>query len=188
MVNSKFFFDLADQAKIYKLPETLEYLPEAGTGALEAGLYYRFLALLAKELKARLFVELGTYLGSASCIVASLNPECKVYTVDKNFRSQPARYSVEYSNYYYLANDDLKQSVIDSIPDDIDILFIDSSHEYLQTKREYEAYRGKMNSTGIICWDDINYNNDMRRFWQELKENKIELNELHYQGFGVSWI
>jgi len=142
--------------------------------------YYRFFYFLAKELKPKLIVELGTHTGISSACLAVGSPESRVITLDNKDRVMPA---CAYDNIEYLVQD----SLIDVGVTDIDILFIDTLHDGQRTIKEYELYKDKMAAKSIIFFDDVNLNKSMVKFWKELnpKGEKISLPVHGDAGFGA---
>lgn len=54
----------------------------------------------------------------------------------------------------FLRGDDCDQAVIDQVPDDLDVLFIDTSHHYIQTQREIELWAPKLGDGGCMVFHD----------------------------------
>ena len=54
--------------------------------------------------------------------------------------------------WYLTVGDDLE--VADQLPDDVDVLFIDTSHTFEQTKAELELYAPKVRPGGVIVLHD----------------------------------
>jgi predicted O-methyltransferase YrrM len=55
-------------------------------------------------------------------------------------------------------------------------LFIDGNHAYEVAKEDYDNYFPKVKEGGIILIDDIDFTDGMRRFWEEIKEDKFDVN------------
>ena len=143
--------------------------------------YYRLLYFLAKELKPKLIVELGTHTGISSACLAAGSPESRVITVDNNDSVMP---ECAYDNIEYRVQD----SLIDVGVSDIDILFIDTLHDGIRALKEYELYKDKMADNSIIFFDDINLNESMVKFWKEFTPavgEKISLPVHGDAGFGA---
>jgi len=143
--------------------------------------YYRLLYFLAKELKPKLIVELGTHTGISSACLAAGSPESRVITVDNNDSVMP---ECAYDNIEYRVQD----SLIDVGVSDIDILFIDTLHDGIRALKEYELYKDKMADNSIIFFDDISLNESMVKFWKEFAPTvgeKISLPVHGDAGFGA---
>ena len=78
----------------------------------------------------------------------------------------------------------------DQIPNNIDILFDDTDHEYDTLKSEFKTYLPKMRKGGIMIFDDMNDKlcPGAKRWWKELDyPNKINLSKIHV-GYGMTAI
>ena len=61
------------------------------------------------------------------------------------------------------------KKVVASFDKDIDLLYIDSLHEYEHTKENIDIYTDKLNPRYVIL-DDIRQCDEMKRLWNELEE------------------
>jgi predicted O-methyltransferase YrrM len=67
----------------------------------------------------------------------------------------------------------------------IDVLFIDSWHEYNQAKKDWEAYRPLLEKGALVICDDILKGtpgsgiDNMEKFWDEMDYNKFLNTNLH---------
>lgn len=77
-----------------------------------------------------------------------------LYAVDIN----PAPF--EHQSMTFLQGDDCDPAVHGAIPDDLDLLFIDSSHLHIHTVREIELYVPKLAPGGAVVFHDV----DVERF------------------------
>jgi len=142
--------------------------------------YYRFLYLLAQRMKPPVMVELGTMQGLGAMCMAKGNPDGRVIAIDKNVADvHPACIM---PNVKYLKQDSLQEYNVN----DIGILFIDTEHNG-RALLEYEAWKDRMAKGGVILFDDITLNQEMREFWEGFNPEgqKIDLLELHGFGFGA---
>lgn len=149
--------------------------------------YYNFLYLLSMELKPTVCVELGTNTGRGALNLKYGYPPSLVYTVDI---IQNQKYMLERHNIVAIKGDSVHSSNL--VPTLIDILFIDSLHQYYHVALEWSSYLPKVRKGGIIILDDIHLDKvapqyeGMERFWNEIKLPKIDLTELHHPaGFGA---
>lgn len=158
--------------------------------------YYKFLGCMTKELRAEWAIELGVCGGGGSYHIAFMNPTTHVLGVDVQ-REYPD--NIKYiedtcPNWTFVENDSLlfSKNLEKFTPASIDLLFVDTTHEYNQTKWEFEAFLPLMSPGGVICMDDLN-RVGVRRYWNEITLPKIEIPELHLGGsptdgsFGVVW-
>ncbi len=152
--------------------------------------YYRFLKLLAQEMKARLSVELGVSGGGGSLHLA-MGSEIAVGVDYAWDHEENINYITDhYSNFTFLQGDSV--AVAPDIFERyglIDILFIDTTHTLAQTMIEYQAYKPFMSLNSVICLDDL-FRPGMQEAWEAMPEPKLRLDSLHIGegedgGFGV---
>lgn len=98
-------------------------------------------------------IELGVRNGdSTSAFLAAADEQAgEVWSVDIAHPRVPGEWH-DLPFWYVTVDDDLK--VADRLPDQVDVLFIDTSHTYEQTKAELELYAGKVKSGGVIVLHD----------------------------------
>jgi len=149
--------------------------------------YYPFLYRLVKLINPKITVELGVCTGRGTAHLAACN-KGKVIAID------PEPWDIQYIISKY-KNIDLHKDrsdskvILDNIKDKtVDICYIDTLHDYHQVLTETKLWLPKMKNGGIILYDDIILNDGMKRFWNELQLDKVELNHLHWSGFGFAII
>lgn len=114
--------------------------------------YYRFFYLLAKEMKAKLCCEIGIEKGGGSMHFAEAG--AKVLSIDW-------KHPIDYKNCISIFGDSCDKDIHKISKDyakkygGIDILYQDSSHHYLPSKKEWELYRPLMKPGGVWICDDI---------------------------------
>lgn len=152
--------------------------------------YYRFLKLLALEMKAKLSVELGVSGGGGSLYLA-MGSKIAIgvdyaWDHDENIN----HITEHYSNFLFLQEDSVAAAPgIFERYGFIDILFIDTTHTLKQTMAEYKAYKPFMSPNSAICLDDL-FRPGMQEAWNAMPEPKLRLDSLHIGegqdgGFGV---
>jgi predicted O-methyltransferase YrrM len=171
-------------------PEWLERMRETD---LKYAIYYRFLYELSKAMSPRWILETGTRLGLSAAQLAMGCPSAKVVTIDVDPKSK-ARFSDE-SNLKTLSNvipitSDSRRAKELFPPDckQFDLIYLDSDHTYDVVSAEFKLYSELLAPGGVVVFDDIALNPQMRRFWQEVPSPKVELNFLHTlegAGFGA---
>ena len=141
--------------------------------------YYSFLYLVSREFKPKVTVEIGTSWGFGVTHLALGSPEGMVYTIDSSLEFANIFTS---STYYHELNNvkvilgDSSEVVSRFENNSVDLLFIDGDHTYVGAKEDYGNYFPKVREGGIILIDDIDFTDDMRRFWEEIKEDKFDVN------------
>ena len=83
------------------------------------------------------------------------------------------------------------EQALDSFPDaSIDLLHIDGFHTYEAVKHDYDTWLPKVAKGGIILFHDVKVVNEeqnfgVKRFWDELKKDKIHFEMNNQFGLGV---
>lgn len=109
-----------------------------------------FVALVA-ELQATAVVELGTRTGvSTIAWLYALEGRGRLWSVDLDVRPDIGNYD----HWTYIRGDDLDPDVYTQLPGSVDIVFVDTSHAYLQTLRELGLYRWLVRPGGRIVLHD----------------------------------
>jgi predicted O-methyltransferase YrrM len=159
----------------------------------DLAIYYRFLYELSKAMKPKWILETGTRLGLSAAQLAMGCPSAKVITIDIDPHSK-ARFSDE-PNLKTLANvipitaDSRKAK--EKFPaecNQFELIYLDSDHTYGVVSPEFKLYREMLVPGGVMVFDDIALNPEMRKFWAEVPQPKVELNFLHRlcgAGFGA---
>lgn len=105
---------------------------------------------LCQELDARKVIELGTRGGvSTVAWLYGLHSQGHLWSVDID----PAP-PMEFDGWTFIQGDDLDRQVVRSLPNGVDIVFIDTSHMYAQTVAELNVYRWKVRAGGRIVLHD----------------------------------
>lgn len=156
--------------------------------------YYRFLYLCVKEFEPKLVLELGTAGGVCAAHMASAGrSQTTVITVDKD--PQPLAYdlAVEYQNMQVWDGDscsfhDRLVHYCEATGFNIGLLFLDTEHDGITPKREFETYKDLLMPGCIVAVDDLlgpeHLHEAMMEFWNWLPGLKIELNDLHPRRIG----
>ena len=159
----------------------------------EQALYYRFLYELSKAVKPAWILETGTRLGLSAAQLAMGCPTAKVVTIDIDPNSK-ARFSSEESlrnlpNVIPITADSRKaKELFPPGCQQFGVIYLDSDHTYDVVSPEFKMYREMLAPGGVMVFDDITLNPEMKRFWSEVPHPKVELNFLHRlcgAGFGA---
>jgi hypothetical protein len=124
-------------------------------------------ATLSMLFKPKLIVEMGVNLGWTSLLLCKLNPEARVLGVDISGRMQNGVFPYLPTGYAALMNNCQNYSLTIgnsydlSIPENVDLCFIDACHFLpeveLDTRRAWENRNTK--GDWCIAWDDYHENN-----------------------------
>lgn len=155
--------------------------------------YYRFMKVLAQNMHPKLSVELGVCGGGGSLHLAMGWEAGQVVGVDlgyTEYRENIEFIKERYKNFHFWIGDSVASA--NQIHNDfgkVDILFIDTTHTYEQTMKEFNAYRPYLSDKAAVLLDDL-FRPGMIDAWNELKGDKLRLDYLHPGaenggGFGV---
>ncbi|MBL7157687.1 MAG: class I SAM-dependent methyltransferase [Candidatus Omnitrophica bacterium] len=164
--------------------------------------YYFFLAGLVRLEGLIYILEIGTnHGGSIMSISKGLQKDdtsrSRLVTVDiinknkEGFRRYPHIKRIEGNSL----DEGVARRVVGSFDKGIDLLYIDSVHEYKHTRNNINIYAGKLNPRYVVL-DDIRQCDGMRKLWSELKEefkdNAFDASDVTIRkgaGFGViRWV
>ena len=76
-----------------------------------------------------------------------INPECEFIRECEPWH---------YGGFTFICGDSTDQATADQVPGTVDVLFIDSSHLYEETKREIDLYLPKVRPGGVMLLHDTN--------------------------------
>jgi len=160
--------------------------------------YYFFLAGLVSTHKFTYILEIGTHFGGAIMSMSRGIPKkdvqsSRLVTVDIANKNREG-----FRNYPFITRilgDSLDKRIIKKVlgcfDRPADIVYIDSVHEYLHTKRNIEIYATALNPLYLVL-DDIRQCDSMKRLWKELtkkfKNRAFDASEISIRkgaGFGV---
>lgn len=148
-------------------------------------MYYRYLGELAAVIKARVFVELGTCGGGCARHVALRNKSCKVITLDIMKLPQVTLAEKQAPNMEFVLGDSsaMAATIGPKYTSQIDLLFIDTVHEYDFALRELNAWKPYLAPGAIVCFDDL-YREGMDKLWRDLPGQKTGYNDLREMHIG----
>lgn len=162
--------------------------------------YTRFLHNIVKTYRPVAVLECGVYLGTSTIHMAMGHNRTQIVGVDIKYH--PAAYNNvrAYPNIWLIEGNTLDSfdAVKNAIGDNkIELMFIDSAHDGVTPKAEFELYRPLFGDVCIVACDDVKISPEMEDFWDWLPGYKIRLDFLHPikfthipdypdPGFGVS--
>lgn len=130
---------------------------------------------LVLELNAQQVIELGVRWGdSTSAFLAALEQTSgKLWSCDIVEPLAPiAPFWGKCPHWTFVLGND--QNLVNEAPDEVDILFIDTSHEYEHTLWELEHYSAKVRSGGRIVLHDTTMNGVARSIETFLRDRQWE--------------
>ena len=147
------------------------FIQEAGSE------HYKLLAFLSSLFNDCQLFDIGTHIGGSS-IALAYNPNNLVISYDiDNFtelKDPP-------SNIHFQIGDFRKDDDVLSSP----LIFIDAHHNGTDEK-EFHQFFLNNNYKGVVLWDDIYLNPEMRDFWGSVTTEKYDLTAVgHGTGTGM---
>ncbi len=148
--------------------------------------YYNLLYSVAKERQPNLVVELGTCTGGSTSHFAA-GTGGKVLSIDIEIRPDATNRLLAFDNIELRQGDTRDPALAAEVAKrgPIDLLFIDTDHTAEQVTVELALFGPLVRPGGLIFFDDIRINPGMSAWWDSLEENKLELPQMHWTGFGV---
>ena len=182
------------------LTQIRNYVPSAWIG------HAPFLRFLIRELKPKVFVELGTHNGFSYFVacqtIQELGLPTKAFAVDHWLGDQHAGLFDESVYQSVLALNDqyknfstlLKMSFAEAraeVSDSIDLLHIDGLHTYAAVKEDFDTWLPKMSKDGIILLHDIHVRHadfGVYKLWAEIKNQFSTIEFTGTYGLGVIFL
>jgi predicted O-methyltransferase YrrM len=131
------------------------------------------LGRLAHYHSSKRILELGGNLGKASAVIASMNTDSEVVSVEGN--EGLTALAQEGFDALGIQNVSVVHSTFDSFFDrnesKFDFVFIDGDHSYEPTMRYYEKAKNVLTGVGPIVLHDIYWSKGMTRAWDEIKQD-----------------
>lgn len=135
-----------------------------------------FLYRLAKWLKAKNILELGTSVGISTMYLSGAQPNAKVVSLEGDSqRALLAKHSFDYmgcSNIEVIEGDfDITlPSGLDRLPK-LDMVFFDGNHSAEPTLRYFKQCLSHIHNQTAFVFDDIRWSNEMFRAWQVIAQH-----------------
>jgi len=182
------------------LTQIRNYMPSAWIG------HAPFLRFLIRELKPKVFVELGTHNGFSYFVgcqtIQELGIPTKAYAVDHWFGDKHAglfddsvyESVLQLNNQYENFSNLLKMSFSEArsfVNEPIDLLHIDGLHTYEAVKEDFETWLPKMSKNGIILMHDIHVRHGdfgVYKLWEEIKKQFKTIEFTGTYGLGVIFL
>lgn len=160
--------------------------------------YYYFLAGLVRSQRMTHVLDIGTHFGGSIMSMArGINKgdisKSKFVTVDIEKKNQDG--FKEYPHIERITGDSLDEDVVKRVREyfkgPVDLIYIDSLHEYDHTKKNMEIYAKSLDPR-YVAFDDIRQCDSMAELWsalkKEFKENAFDASDITIRkgaGFGV---
>jgi hypothetical protein len=164
-----------------------------------------FMFCVMKQLRPRIYVELGTHHGAsffAACqAIRKFDIDCSPTAIDLWIGDEHAgKYDESvYKNFTWLLQErysgigkvlrkDFNDAVADFGDGSIDLLHIDGLHTYEAVKNDYDTWLPKMSEKGVILFHDtvvMERGFGVWRLWGEIKDLYTSFNFSHTHGLGI---
>lgn len=137
---------------------------------------------------AQFIVELGTSLGLNTLYLAKANSKAVVYSIEGC--PELAQFAGELfkknNTKVFLINDTFENAfprLLNEIPR-LDLLYVDGNHNYKSTIDYFRMALEKKHNDSVFIFDDINWNDDMRKAWSDIVSHpEVTLSlDLYYAG------
>lgn len=140
--------------------------------------YAQLLFRLAKYLKPKTIIELGTSLGISTLYQALALPDSKVITCE----GSDAIATVAQKNFAQLGAENIEcivgnfdetfETILNRF-DSVDWIFFDGNHRKEPTLRYFEVALKKTNNNTVFIFDDINWSEEMQEAWTLIKQHPM---------------
>lgn len=140
--------------------------------------HYRLLVFISTLFDNINIIDIGTYLGE-SALALSNNQNNFIYSFDVINR----KINFNKNNLKFIVGNviDYDKSIILNSP----FIILDTYHDGT-FEEEFYQYLLKMNYKGLLFLDDINLNQEMKKFWDNIQTEKHDLTKLgHWSGSGL---
>lgn len=164
---------------LFNAPE--RQISEIYESASSPEIWSRFHYALAKNLKAKNYLEIGTNLGvSGSYILSALSQhENFKFVTMEGIEELSDLAEKQFSTLASPQNFKILRGLYDqSFPElmkmdlNFDVLFIDGNHHYDPTLSYFEQLKSKIEDVAVFVFDDIYWNPEMIKVWKKIKEDK----------------
>lgn len=149
-----------------------------------------FLAKLAKFVKARTIVELGTSFGTSSLVIALQNAGSQIYTIEGSPEIAARAAGIFCQNK--VNNIKMIEGNFDEVLPDLlkkigsfDLMFIDGNHSYEATKKYFDLALTHASQGSVVVFDDIRWSDGMKKAWDEIISSDHVKTSIDFFTFGL---
>lgn len=146
--------------------------------------HYKLLAYLSKTLGCKKLVEFGTYIGQGTVALSyDETKEVHSYDIYSWFPEDGSLTAEKRENIALHICDYIGD--IPEIVEDCDLVFLDIDHTGVTERVIMDALR-RAGYKGLVLIDDTNLNDEMRQFYAEIPEKKLDVSGVgHWSGSGL---
>lgn len=153
---------------------------------LDAGKeHYKLIAYIAQQLSSGFFVDIGTYFGfSAAALSVSKDAKVVTYDVCDWIPDDDSVVSIKKKDNITMKLMNCVNDMDEILKTDFIVLDIDP-HDGVEETNILNALRS-YGYKGVVLLDDINLNDDMKKFWTDIPEQKYDVSKYgHWSGTGL---
>ncbi len=146
--------------------------------------HYKLITYIARNIDCNKFVDIGTYKGKSALALACSQQSCTVTTFDICNCLSKNELNISSIDNIKIKICDCKKHMSDLLGTDFIVLDIDPHNGIEETKilNELRIHGYK----GLVLLDDINLNDDMKSFWNNIPEKKLDVTKYgHWSGTGI---
>ena len=166
--------DLGAGSKVFKdNKRKVSDLVRYGTSKkIFSDLYFK----LVNFTNSQFIVDLGTSIGLNTLYLAKANSEATVYTLEgcpELAKFSKNLFEKQNAKNIFLIKDSFENSfpkLLKEIPK-LDLLFVDGDHTYTSTLKYFKMAQEKKHHHSVFVFDDINWNDEMKKAWHEIKDH-----------------
>lgn len=142
--------------------------------------HYRLLTHISNSFNGETFVDVGTLKGS-SALALSTNNSNKVFSF--NLTNQLELNTIPQNVEFII--DNVINGQYDTTLLSSKFILLDTFHDG-GFELEFLNYLKNINYSGVLILDDIHLNNEMKSFWENINEDKLDISTIgHSSGTGV---
>ncbi len=150
----------------------------------------KFLFRIARHLKPKTMIELGTSLGISAMYQSAGNNDARLYTLEGcPETANVARENFRNNNFYTIncitGNFDDTLPILLQDLKNMDYAYIDGNHTLSATLRYFHLLKYYHHQHSVIIFDDIYWSDEMQQAWQEIKSDKDVTISLDFYQFGI---
>lgn len=177
LLNDKREINVTDFGTAFGGPETYKRsISETTKYSAKPKKYAQLLYRVVNYYQPKTIIELGTSFGISTLHFAAGNPSAKIITLEGcHETSKVAKEVFQKSGYHNIEiiTGDFKNTLDDALSkiEKPDLIFFDGNHQKESTLNYFKKCLTNSHDRSIFIFDDINWSNEMREAWNEIKQN-----------------
>jgi predicted O-methyltransferase YrrM len=153
----------------YDLPD--KFSPEDVRSPSSQGDLY---AYLVAQRDPPVIVEFGSAFGVSGMYFGTALKQGRLYSFEINPDwADIAERNIKTITDRYVLTRGAFEDHVDDIPGPIDIALVDGIHTYEFVMKEWEILKRRMSPGGVVLFDDITYDAEMRKAWKEVRSDPV---------------